>query len=126
MHGFREQGHPYGRHWSDEFQKIRTSFSENPAPAFCGPVCHPSTFIDLAIFALASKNSVKTIWSVWESHSTQRGATGAWNFKKKMGHFFWRKLLLGFFCPSCHPSTFIDLENTVLANRCSVKTICTV
>ena len=87
MYGFREQEHPYGRHWSDEFQKNRTSFSENHAPAFFGPVCHPSTFSDLAIFALASKKSLKTIWSVWESHSTQRGATGSWKFKKKRDLF---------------------------------------
>ena len=54
MHGLRELENPYASHWSYEFQKIRTSLSGNPAPAFCGPVCHPRTFIDLAIFALAN------------------------------------------------------------------------
>ena len=27
---------PYGCHWSDEFQKIRTFFSENRAPGISG------------------------------------------------------------------------------------------
>ena len=31
-----------------------------------------------------------------------------------------------FAVPSCHPNTFIDLANTFLANKRSLKTICTV
>ena len=32
-------------------------------------------------------------------------------------------MLPGFGGPGCHPSTLIDLVNTALASRCSVKTI---
>ena len=45
---------------------------------------------------------------------------------QKTGSFFWRNLLLGYFCPSCHPSYFIDLANIVLDKRRSVKTLCLV
>ena len=62
---------------------------------------------------------------VRESYSTLGGVTCAMNFKK-LGPFFWRNLLLGCFCPSCHPIYFNDLANIVLAKRRSVKTLCLV
>ena len=50
--------------------------------------CHPSTLIDLAITALASKGTVKAICMFSEGYRTHRGVTGPMNFKKKSGHFF--------------------------------------
>ena len=74
--------------WLDEFQKIRTFFSENRAPGIFGaPDCHPSTLIDLAKIDVASKSSVETICMVSESYRTHRGFTGPMNFKK-MTFFF--------------------------------------
>ena len=56
-------------------------------PGFGAPGCHPSTLIDLANTALASKNSVKTICMISEGYRTHRGVTGPMNFKKSGGFF---------------------------------------
>ena len=52
--------------------------------------------------------------------------TGPMNFEKKLGHFFAKSCSRDFATSICHPSTFMDLANIVLANKRSVKTIRTV
>ena len=44
--------------------------------------CHPSTLIDLAITALASKGTVKAICMFSEGYRTHRYVTGPMSFKK--------------------------------------------
>ena len=91
---------------------------------FGAPGCHPSTLIDLANTALASKGSVKTICMISEGYRTHRGVTGPMNFKKS-GHFFFGKLCSrNFGAPGCHPSTLIDLAKTALDSKGTVQTIC--
>ena len=46
------------------------------------------------------------------------------NSKKKTGFFFGKSCSRKFGAPGCHPSTLIDLANTVLASKGSVKTKC--
>ena len=54
----------------------------------CGaPSWHPSTLIDLANTALASKSSVETKSMITEGYRAHRGVTGPMNFKKR-GRFF--------------------------------------
>ena len=38
MHGLGGLQNPQSCHWSDEFQKIRRLFSENPARGILGPL----------------------------------------------------------------------------------------
>ena len=82
MHGLIDLEYPYGCHWSDEIQKIRTSFSENHAHAFAAPIYHPSSFIDIANTVLANRRSVKTICMVSGSDSTHIEVTGPTTFEK--------------------------------------------
>ena len=92
-------------------------------PGFGAPGCHPSTLIDLANTALASKGSVETICMISEGYRTHRGVTGPMNFKSQ--EVFFGKLCSRIFgAPGCHPSTLIDLANTALASKGSVETIC--
>ena len=56
---------------------------ENCAPGdFGAPGCHPSTLIDFANTALASRRSAKTICMVSEGYGTHRDVTGPMSFKK--------------------------------------------
>ena len=59
-----------------------------------------------------------------EGYRTHRGVTGPRNFKKS-GHFFFfgNSCSKDFGDPGCHPSTLIDLANTAVARKSSVKTI---
>ena len=93
---------------------------------FGGPACHPSTLFDLAITALASKSTVKAICIFSEGYRTHRGVTGPMNFKKKKIRTFFigNSCSKDFGDPGCHPSTLIDLANTAVARKSSVKTIC--
>ena len=56
-------------------------------PDFWGPGCNPSTLIDFANTALASKISVEPICLISEGYRTHGGVTGPMKFKKK-GRFF--------------------------------------
>ena len=70
------------------FKKIRTFFFGNSCSRdFGAPECYPSTLIDLANTALASRDSVMTICMICAGYRTHRGVTGPMNFKKS-GHFF--------------------------------------
>ena len=50
---------------------------------FGAPGCHPSTLIDFANTALASKSSAKTICIISEGYRTHGGVTGPMKIKKK-------------------------------------------
>ena len=62
-------------------------FRKSCSRDFGAPDCHPSTLIDLANTALASRDSVETICMIYEGYRTHRGVTGPMNFKKP-GNFF--------------------------------------
>ena len=83
MHGLIDLEYPYGCHLSNEIQKIRTSFSENHAPAFAAPIYHPSSFIDLSIIVLDNRRSVRTICTVSGSNSAHVDVNGPMTFEKK-------------------------------------------
>ena len=106
------------------FKKIRTFFFGNSCSRdFGAPDCYPSTLIDLANTALASRDSVETICMIFEDYKTHRGVTGPMKFKS--GKFFLENRAPGYFgAPGCHPSNLIDLANTALASKSSLKTIC--
>ena len=124
MHDFRGLQNPYCCHWSDEFQKIRTFLSgKSCSRVFGAPGCHPGTLIDLANTVLASKISVEPICMISEGYRTHGGVTGPMNFKKRP-FFFGKSSSRVFGAPGCHPGTLIDLVNTALLSRNSVKTIC--
>ena len=90
---------------------------------FGAPGCHPSTLIDFANTALASKSSAKTTSINSEGYRCHGGVSGPRKFKKK--DVFFRKIVLPCFgVPGCHPSTLIDLANTALASKGSVETKC--
>ena len=56
-------------------------------PGFGAPGWHPSTLIDIANTALASKCSVETKCMITEGYRTHRGVAGPKNFKKSGGFF---------------------------------------
>ena len=58
-----------------------------------------------------------------EGYITQIGVTGLMNFKKGT-FFFGKSCSRDFGTLGCHPSFLIDLANTALASRSTVKTIC--
>ena len=94
-------------------------------PGFGAPGCHPSTLIDLANTALASKRSLETKFMITEGYRTHRGVAGPKNFKES-GCFFREIVLPGFGAPGCHASTLIDFANTALASKGSLETKCTI
>ena len=59
---------------------------------------------------------------VSEGYRTHRGVTGPMNFKK-LGRFFFfgKSCSRDFGAPGCYLSTLIDLANTALASRGSIK-----
>ena len=97
---------------------------EYRAPGDLGaPGCHPSTLIDLANTAMASKRSVKTICMISECYRTHRGVTGPMSFKKS-GRFLSENRAPGILEPWLPLNTLIDLANNAPASKRSVKTIC--
>ena len=60
---------------------------------------------------------------IWEGCRTHRGVNGSMNFKKNR-IFFGKSCSRNFGAPGCHPSTLIDLANTVLASKGSVERKC--
>ena len=106
------------------FKKSAFFFGKSCSRIFGAPGCHPSTLIDIANTALASKRSVKPICIISEGYRTHGGVTGPMKLKKKQDFFFGKSCSRKFGAPGCHPSTSIDLENTALASKGSVKTKC--
>ena len=81
-------------------KKIRTFFffGKSCSRDYGAPGCHPSTLIDFANTALASKVSVKPICMISEGYRTHGGVTGPMKLKKRT--FFFRKIVLpGFWGP---------------------------
>ena len=84
---------PWRCQWSEEIQKKgRFFFEKSCSRDFGVPGCHPSTLIDLANTALASKGSVETKCMIAEFYRTHGVVNGPMNFKKS-GRFF-RKVML--------------------------------
>ena len=123
MHDCRGLQNPWCCQWSDEFQKIRTFFSgKSSSRVFGAPGCHPSTLIDFANTALASKSFAKTTCINSEGYRCHGCVTGPMKFKKRT-FFFEKSCSSAFGEPACHPSTLIDFVNTALASKDSVETI---
>ena len=107
------------------FKKIRTFFFGISCSRGFGALgCHPSTLIDLANTALASRSTIKTICMISEGYRNNTDVTGPMNFKKIRTFVFGNSCSRGFGALGCHPSTLIDLANTALASRSTIKTIC--
>ena len=82
------------------FKKIRSFFFGNSCSRdFGAPDCYPSTLIDLANTALASRDFVKTICMISGGYRSHRGVTGPMNFKKVRTFFFPKFVLQGFWGP---------------------------
>ena len=82
------------------FKKIRTFFFGNSCSRdFGASDCYPSTLIDLANTALASRDSLETIYMICEDYKTHRGVTGPMNFKSRTFFFFWKIVLPGILGP---------------------------
>ena len=75
------------------FKKSGIFFGKSCSRIFGARGCHPSTLIDFANNALVSKSSVGTECMISEGYRTHGGVTGPMKFKK-MGHFFFRKIVL--------------------------------
>ena len=93
-------------------------------PGLWGPGCYPSTLIDNANTALASKASLETKYMITEGYRTHRGVAGPKSFKGSGGFFFGKSCSRVFGAPGCHASTLFDFANTALARKSSVKPIC--
>ena len=103
------------------FKTIRIFFGKSYSRDFGAPGCHPSTLNDFINTVLSKRGSVKTKCMISEGYRTHGGVTGPMKFKKR--RFFFRKIVLpGFWDTGCHACILIDLVNTALANRSSVKT----
>ena len=124
MHDLGWLQNPEICHWSDDFQKISIFFGKSCSRNFGAPGCHPSTLIDLANTALASKGSLETKCMILEGYKTHRGVTGPKNFKNQEVFFFGQSCSRDFGAPGCNPSTLIDFANTALAIKGPAKPIC--
>ena len=93
-------------------------------PKFWDTGCHPCTLIDLVNTALARRGSARNICMISEGYRTHTVVTGPMNFKNSGRFFSGNSCPRGFGAPGCHPGTLIDLVNTALDSRDSVKTIC--
>ena len=84
---------------SMNFKEIGRFFGKPCSRDFGAPGCYLSTLIDLVNLAMASRGSVKATCMISEGYRTHRGVTGSMNFKK-LGRFFFRKIMLpGFWGP---------------------------
>ena len=74
-------------------------------PGFWDSGCHACILIDLVNTALVNRSSEKTKRMIAEVYRTHSVVTGPMNFKK-LGHFFFRKIMLpgfwGTWLPSRH------------------------
>ena len=105
------------------FKKSRRFVGKSCSRDFGAPGCHQSTLFDLANTVLASKSSVETICLISVGYRTHRTVTGPMSFKKSR-RFVGKPCSRDFGASGCHPSTLIDIVQTALASKCSVKTIC--
>ena len=83
MHDLGGLQNPQSCHCSDDFQKIRSFFfGKSCSRIFGASGCNPSTLIDFANTAPASKSPVKPICMISEGFRTHGGVTGPMKFKK--------------------------------------------
>ena len=107
------------------FKKIRTFFfGKSCSRDFGATGCPADTLIDLANIALSSRLSRQPIGIISEGYRTHRGVTGPMVFKSGTFFFLENRAPGDFGAPGCHPSTLFDLENTALASKSSVESIC--
>ena len=106
------------------FKKRTFFFRKIVLPKFWDTGCHPCTLADLVNTALARRGSAENICMISEGYRPHTVVTGPMNFKKPGRFFSGKSCSRGFGAPSCHPGTLIDLVNTALDSRGSVKTIC--
>ena len=106
-----------------KFKKKTFFFGLSCSRDFVASDCHPSTLIDFANTALASKCSTKTLRMISERYRNHGGVTGPMKFKKNT-FFFEKSCSRAFGARACHPSIFIDLANSALASKGSVETKC--
>ena len=71
-----------------KFKKRKFFFGKSCSRDFGAPGCHPITLIFFVNTALAARDSVETICTIWDGCRTHRGVTGPSNFKKPGGFFF--------------------------------------
>ena len=121
LEGYRTHGGVTGEPM--KFKKKDVFFRKIVLPGFWDPGCHACNLSDLVNTALARKDSAKNMCMISEGYKAHRGVTGPMNFKK-LRSFFGKSCSRVFGAPGCHPSTLIDLINTALANRGSVKMKC--
>ena len=87
MHDFEGCRTHRGVNGSLNFKKTGFFFGKSCSRNFGAPGCHPSTLIDFANTALASKSSVETKCMIAEVYRTHGVVNGPMNFKKS-GRFF--------------------------------------
>ena len=73
-------------------------FGKSCSRNFGAPGCHPSTLIDLANTALASKGSLENKCMITDGYRTHRGVAGPKSFKE-LGGFFSENRAPGFLGP---------------------------
>ena len=122
MHEFSELQNPSSCHWPMSFKKSRRFVGKPCSPVFGAPGCHPSTLIVIVHTVLASKCSVRTICLISEGYRTHRAVRS--DEFQKITTFCRKTVLPGFWGTWLYQSTLFDLANTLLASKCSVKTIC--
>ena len=81
------------------FKKSAFFFGKSCSWKFGAPGCHPSTLIDLANTALASKGSLETKCMITDGYRTHRGVAGPKSFKERGGFFFSENRAPGFLGP---------------------------
>ena len=88
---------------STNSKKLGQFFRKILLRGFGVPGCHASNLINFVNTALASRDSVETICTVWEDCRTHRVVTGPMNFKKS-GFFSVYRVpgILGPWLPSRH------------------------
>ena len=123
MHEFSGLQNPSRCHWSDEFQKITTFCRKIVLTGFWGTWLYHSTLFDLAIFVLAIKESVETICMNSVSYRTHRAVTGPMSFKKTL-RFVGKSCTRDFGGPGSIKALYFSSQNTVLASKGFVETIC--
>ena len=96
-----------GVNGSMNFKKKTGFFFGKSCSRICGdPGWHPSTLIDLANTALASKSYGKTKSMITEGYRAHRGVTGPMNFKKNQDVFFSENRATGILGPLAAIQTF--------------------
>ena len=130
MHDFEEGRTHRGVTGPMNFKKMRTFFfvRNSCSRDFGAPDCYPSTLIDLANFALASRDSAETICKICEGCRTHRGVTGPMNFTSRT-FFFMENRAPGFLGHlAAIKALYLTLQTRLwlVASRVCREPICTI